>query len=247
MILSPILTVVEDTLVVVPCTVKLPVTVTLPLRVGLVTIPIATWLSVTVVSISFAVPAKVKVSTPTWATSVPVPPAIDKPNEPDVKPEPSKSILVWSSAPFAVFVFETTTWDEPDTIPVASLLIFENAIAAFEATDAFTTAFEANSSAPTASSANIELTTFCAPIAETPEEFTVISPVISVNWPEPDITLSPLISKNVEVNCADEEITPSPLFFKNPKPSIWAEDETIPVPFVLAVAFTSVFPPLPKM
>jgi hypothetical protein len=55
MILSPILTVVEDTLVVVPCTVKLPVTVTLPLRVGLVTIPIATWLSVTVVSISLII------------------------------------------------------------------------------------------------------------------------------------------------------------------------------------------------
>ena len=58
-------TVVESIVVVVPSTDKLPVTVTLPVSVGLVTIPIATWLSVTVVSISFAVPTISSVSTPT--------------------------------------------------------------------------------------------------------------------------------------------------------------------------------------
>src|SRR6056300_976376 len=62
--------------IVVPVTVKSPPIVRLLPTVTLLGRPIVTVLSVTVVSISFAVPAKVSVSDPTVTLSVPVPPAI---------------------------------------------------------------------------------------------------------------------------------------------------------------------------
>jgi len=64
MMLSPILTVVESIVVVVPCTCKSPVTVTLPESVGLVTNPNSTVLVAesTETSISFDVPAKISES-----------------------------------------------------------------------------------------------------------------------------------------------------------------------------------------
>ena len=74
--LSPNSIVVESTVVVVPDTSKLPVTVTLPERVGFVTIPTVMVLSVTVVSISFAVPTTDKASSLRLTESFPVDPDI---------------------------------------------------------------------------------------------------------------------------------------------------------------------------
>ena len=72
MMLSPICTVVESTIVLVPETVKLPVTVKLPPIVGLVTNQIVIWLSVTVVSISLAVPTTESASLSKDTVSLPV-------------------------------------------------------------------------------------------------------------------------------------------------------------------------------
>ena len=106
--LSPISTVVESTVVVVPDTSKFPVTVTLPVRVGFVTIPTAIWLSVTVVSISFAVPIIDKSSLTRLTVSFPVEPEIDSvelnPVIVDAKEELTASNSVWVALSFSIVV-----------------------------------------------------------------------------------------------------------------------------------------------
>jgi hypothetical protein len=77
----------------------------------------------------------------------------------------------------------------------------------------------------------------------------LVLPVISSEEPEiPPVPKSISWLSKDETTCADDETTESPLISKKVLyPLICAEDETIPVPFVFAVAWTSTFPPLPKI
>ena len=135
-ILSPKVIVVESTVVVVPWTSKLPTTVRLFPIVTSSGKEIVTVLSVTAVTISFAVPANVKWSFNKSNVSFPVEPLITKSVARPVSPEPSPTnepvnVEVPASSPKLSpltrpepkSVAEFSNWPEPEIIPLPFVIL----------------------------------------------------------------------------------------------------------------------------
>ena len=105
------------TVVVVPDTVKFPETIKLPAIVGLSTKPIWIWLLVTVVSISFVVPAKVNVSVPNVTVS------LDPESAAIVKSVLIDAVLAAVICPYAFTVITGIAVDDPYDAAVTPVFV----------------------------------------------------------------------------------------------------------------------------